>query len=159
MSRLELRYHTGNWPMKMNCENDCSSIYFKQVFFSLLKFFHFYLSDFHHLCKVDLIYFQIWHQLSWELLLPGHIHVSTSWEVHWLFTCRWKTWIWGWSSWQLIIFRKCRIRCHFSCIIRREGNNLHISGWFFLKFHKQIFNDFFLTMNYIVKTITSMRPF
>ena len=44
------RYHTGNWPMKMNLV-DCSSIYFTQVFFSLLKFFHFYLFDFHHLCK------------------------------------------------------------------------------------------------------------
>ena len=46
------------------------------------------------------------------------------------------TWIPGWSSWQLIIFRKC-------CYV------LHDFGWFFL-------NEFLLTMNLIKKTHTNV---
>ena len=75
--------------MKMNLV-DCSSI---KVFFTLLNFFHFYLSDLHHymhICKVYLIYFQIWNQLFMGTIF-SRTHVSTSWNVQWLFICRWKT--------------------------------------------------------------------
>ena len=61
--------------MKMNLV-DCSSLYLKQEFFSLPEFFHFFLSDFHHLCivvKYILCIFKNDTNISWELFLPGHM--------------------------------------------------------------------------------------
>ena len=59
--------------MKMN---DCSSLYLKQVFIPLPEFFHFFLSDFHHLCivvKYILYIFKNVTDISWELFLLGHM--------------------------------------------------------------------------------------
>ena len=67
---------------------DCSSqVFFIAIFFSFLFV---QLPPFMHNCKVFLLYFQIKHQIFMGTIF-SRAHVSTSWEVQWLFICRWKT--------------------------------------------------------------------
>ena len=77
-----------------------------KFFFSLIKFFHFYLSDFHHLCIVVKYIYYIFKydtNFSREPFFQGtcvnflRVAVVVYMEME-------NTWIWGCSCWQLIIF-------------------------------------------------------
>ena len=105
-----------------------------------------------HSCKVYLIYFQKWHRYFMGTIFTRD-HESTSWEVQWLFTSRWKTrgfegapvdsWLFFENAVSFFLYQqKGLIICYM------------IPAEFYVQFaiDKLIFIDFCLIMNY-TKTV------